>query len=111
PSRQLAHGVSLLTLPTLGHRVLALVDPAPELLGLLPGCRDAPFRILPDRVAPLRTVEAVVHDEREDTAGCDAHAEALDGIVVGDRVALLGRRQPLHQPVGDNRPRTSRRFP
>ena len=77
----------------LSQRVPALIDLPLELARLLAGAGDGPIGESADGVAPLAPRPVVVRqNEGAMSGGGDADAEAGQRRVVGDPIALRGRR-------------------
>ena len=80
----------------LSQRIAALIDLPLELPGLLARAGDGPIGKCADGVAPLAPRPVVVgQHEGAMPGGGDADTEAGQGRVVGNAIALRGRRQSL----------------
>ena len=99
---QLGHGRRVALGLDVGEGIAALVDEAAKPLGLGACCGRLPVGTVAYGVAALAAGSRPVREnERPMAGGGDATAEAGDGVVVIDLIALHGRWQPLDRRVGE----------
>src|SRR5258707_6419810 len=82
-------------------RIGAAINQAFETLGLVASCTGGPVRKAADGPAPFPAIALapVVQDKGAAAGGGDPDAEAFGVRVVGDPVAVRGRRQRFDDPV------------
>jgi hypothetical protein len=85
------------------QRIGTAVDCPLQPLGFVASCPDAPGGRIPDGEDSLLSIgaAAVAQHEGASIGGRDPHTKPRNRIVIGDAIATLGRRQPLHDRIGE----------
>ena len=99
---QVGHGRSLALLLVVAAGITAIIDNAPQLLGLVARGGRRPARGRADRHPALLAGASnpIVQDVRPGSGSGDAATEAGDDVIPKNAVAAQGRRQALHGRVG-----------